>query len=437
MTLIVLVLAVFGIAQSGFGKHVILAQLESNVSDPPARLHASALEGLVPFDMQLVDVSLSDEKGIWLQADRLALSWSPTALLGKRLRIDDLTAGRIAVLRTPVSPPSQGESAPLEFPHLPVDIDLRRLQVDRLELATEFLGEPAVFTLGAQAKLGDPAAGLQSSLHLKRTDRDNDTADLDLDYRPEADSLKIAVTATEPQGGLIAKMLALPGKPNFTLSIAGEGPLDHWQAKGNATADNQPILNLAASSTGAAKDRTVAFDLALPNLPMLPSEVAPLVQGGVTANGTVHLSSGPIKIGTLKLATAAGTISVSGDIDPSGPLNLKLDTHLATSAAFQSLLPPELGWSAIAANIQITGTTTVPKLALEGTVDDLAYVGNSIGRTSLSLYGTLHTDSMRAEGVTASIGANAIPGSSLCWPRDCTSILLERWTSRAPSPPIN
>jgi translocation and assembly module TamB len=406
--LIVLLLAVFGMAQTGFGKRQILALLESNVSDAPARLQASALEGLVPFDMRLVDVSLSDDKGIWLQADRLALTWSPTALLGKRLRIDDLSADKLAVLRAPVSPPSQGESAPPEFPRLPVDIDLRRLQVDRLELGPELLGEPAVFTLGAQAKLGRPAAGLQAALHLKRIDRDNDEVNLDLDYRPDVDSLKIAATATEPQGGVITKLLALPGKPNFTLSIAGEGPLDHWQAKGDATADGRPILNLTATSTGAATDRSVAFDLAMPNLPMLPSEIGPLVRGGLTANGKVHLSAGPVRIETLELATTAGTVSASGDVNPSGPVNLQLHTQLADSGAFQSLLPPELGWKAIAADIGITGTTAVPKLTLEGTIADLTYVGNSIGRTSLSLDGTLHTDTMRAENVTAGIGAEAI-----------------------------
>ncbi|MES1151008.1 MAG: translocation/assembly module TamB domain-containing protein [Dongia sp.] len=408
--LVILLLAVFGVAQTGFGKRQILARLESAVADPPARLQAAALEGLVPFDMQLVGVSLSDQQGVWLEADRAAITWSPMALFGKTLRIDALDVDRLAVHRSPVSPPPQGESAPPRFPTLPVDIDLRRLQVDRLELGAEFLGEPAVFNLGAQARIGDPAQGLQAVLHLKRTDRDNDTADLDLDYRPDTDSLKLDVKAAEPQGGLITKMLGLPGKPDFRATIAGEGPLDRWQAKGDASADDRPILQLTASSTGAATDRKIAFDVTLPNLPMLPEMIGPLVQGGITASGTVHLAGagGPIHIDTLKAETAAGTVSASGDVDSTGLLNLRVQAQLADAAAFRTLLPPELGWRSLDADLQIGGTIGTPRLTVDATVGDLAYAGNTIGKTSVSAAAILHTDTMRADGVTASINAETI-----------------------------
>src|SRR4051794_19901137 len=102
-TIVVPLLAAFGIAQTGFGKRQILALLESEVSTPPARLQATALEGLVPFDMQIVGLRLSDQQGVWLEADRAAVRWSPAALLGKTLRIDALGADRIVVHRVPVS----------------------------------------------------------------------------------------------------------------------------------------------------------------------------------------------------------------------------------------------------------------------------------------------------------------------------------------------
>jgi translocation and assembly module TamB len=407
---IVLLAAVFVLAQTGFGKGQILALLESEVADPPARLQATALEGFVPFDMQLVGVKLSDQQGVWLEADRVALSWSPSALFGKTLRIDALSIDRLAVTRAPVSPPAQSESAPPEFPKLPIDIDLGQLQIARLELGAAFLGEPAVFSIGAQAKLGDPAQGLQAVLHLKRTDRDNDQADLDLDYRPESDSLKLDLAAAEPQGGIITKLIGLPGKPDFKMAIAGEGPLDRWQAKGEASADGKPMLQLDASSTGATTDRKVAFDLSLPNLPMLPGEIGPLIQGGITASGTVHLSgtSGPIRIEAFRATAAAGTISASGAVDPAGPLNLHVQAQVADAGPFRTFLPPELGWQSIDANVQIGGTTTTPTLSLDATLGDLVYAGNTIGKTALHAAATVHTDTMRAEGVTATVGADDI-----------------------------
>ena len=78
-TLVVLVLVAFGLMQTGFGKRQILALIEDQLSDPPAKLEAQALEGFVPFDMTVVGVKLSDAQGVWLEADRLSLAWSPSA----------------------------------------------------------------------------------------------------------------------------------------------------------------------------------------------------------------------------------------------------------------------------------------------------------------------------------------------------------------------
>ena len=119
--LLLLVLIAFGLMQTDFGRRQILAVIEDQLADPPARLQAQALEGFVPFDMTLVGAKLSDAQGVWLEADRLSLAWSPMALLGGTASIKDLAADRIAVLRSPVSPPSPPSPEPtkLELPHLP------------------------------------------------------------------------------------------------------------------------------------------------------------------------------------------------------------------------------------------------------------------------------------------------------------------------------
>jgi translocation and assembly module TamB len=408
--LVVLVAGAFAIAQTDYAKRKILALLEDS-SDAPARVQALALEGVVPFDMQLVDVRLSDQQGVWLEADRLSLLWSASTLLGSRtLTIGDLSVEQLVVHRPPVSPPSQGESTAPSFPKLPVNIDLRRFTIDRLELGPEFLGEPAVFTLSAQGKVGDPARGLQAVLHLKRIDRDNDTVALDLDYRPDGDSLKLDLKAAEPQGGILTKMIGLPGRPNLAATIAGEGPLDRWRATGEATADNQPLLRLDASSTGPAADRKIAFDLSLPNLPMLPENMGSLVRGGVTASGVAHLAGagGPIHIEAFKAEAAAGTISAAGDLDPAGPLDLRIEARLADAQAFQALLPPALGWRSVDAALQVGGTIDAPKLAVDATVGDLAYDGRTVGKASVSAAATVRIDTLRADNITASVRAEEI-----------------------------
>jgi len=410
--LLLLVLVAFALMQTGFGKRQILALVEDHLSEPPAKLEADSLEGLVPFDMVLVGTKLSDAQGVWLEADRLALAWSPSALLGRKLSVRDLSADRIAVLRAPISPPSPPSNEPmrLELPRLPVDIDLQRLAVERLELGPEFLGEPAVFAIQAQARLGDPTDGLQANLALNRIDRDLDRIGLTLDYRPAVDSLAIDVKAEEPQGGLLTKLLGLPGTPKFALGLSGSGPLANWQAKGQATVDARPLLDLTATSHGPAEDRTIAFNTQLHEAPMLPADLAPLLEGGIAAEGQVHIAAldQPIRIDRLKLETRAGTVTAQGSIAPDRALDLMMNVNLADSAPFAALLPPELAWDSASAELRLAGPIANPRLSAESRIGNLAYAENRVGDTQLSLAATLDTAKMQADGATLSLSAQGI-----------------------------
>jgi len=410
--IVLLVLIAFGLMQTGFGKRQILALIEDQLSDPPAKLEAQALEGLVPFDMTIIGAKLSDEKGIWLEADRLSLAWSPSALLGGTASFENIGADRITVLRSPISPPSPPSNEPisLELPRLPVEIDLQRLAVERLELGPEFLGEPAVFAIQGKARLGDPANGLQAQLALNRIDRDLDRISLNLDYRPAADTLAVDVKAEEPKGGLITRMIGLPGTPKFALSISGSGPLTNWQAKGQATTDDQPLLDLNATSKGPAQDRTIAFNTKLHNAPMLPGDIVGLIEGGIAADGQIHIAAldQPIRIDGLKIETRAGTVTAKGSIAPDQALDLTLDLRLADSAPFATLLPPELKWGGAKAQLHLVGPIAKNKLDAEIQIDSFAYAEYGIGNGQISLTANLDTEKLRADTATLSVAANAI-----------------------------
>jgi len=409
--LVLLLLLGFGLAQTGYGKREILSLIEDQLADPPAHLEAQALEGFVPFDMTLIGAKLSDAQGVWLEADRLSLSWSPAALLNRRVAIRNLSADRIAVLRAPVTPPSPKKAETgFTLPHLPVDIDLQHLAVDRLELGAAVLGEPAVFAIQAQARLGDPANGLQADLALNRIDRDLDRVTLALDYKPAADTLALDAKVAEPQGGLLTKLLGLPAKPNFALALSGSGPLTDWQAKGQATSDAQALLDLSASSKGPADDRTVAFDAKLHALPMLPADLTPLVEGGISAEGRVHITAldQPIEIETLKLETRAGALSAQGKIDPGKWADLTLDLHVGASATFASLLPPNLTWDNGTAQLQLAGPIAAPKFLLDARIANFAFQENRIGDTTLKLGATLNSEKLRADGLAAMLTASSI-----------------------------
>src|SRR5690242_13607658 len=98
-----LVAGLFGLLQTGYPRDELRRQIAHATAGTSTAVELDAIEGLVPFDMQLVGLRLSDRDGPWLTADRVSLSWSPMALLAGRLQVDALTAGVIAVARAPAA----------------------------------------------------------------------------------------------------------------------------------------------------------------------------------------------------------------------------------------------------------------------------------------------------------------------------------------------
>ncbi|HVO03381.1 MAG TPA: hypothetical protein VMT54_14340, partial [Candidatus Cybelea sp.] len=415
----IVLLVAFGLAQTEFGKRQILAIAERSLSDTPMKLQAQALEGFLPFRIRLVGVSLSDAQGPWLTADHLALDWSPAALLARRVAISELSADRIVLARPPLSTPRSSAPQPStpssgpRPPRLPVAIDLERLSVEKLELGPTILGEPASFTVAAQAHLGELSQSLQASFDVKRTDRDLDHAALAFDYSPDADRLKLDLSVEEPQGGLITHLMGLAGTPNLAAEIHGNGPLADWQASGKVALDEKPLLNLAARSTGAADARAVSFTARADPAEFVPPDLAPLLEGGVTAEGVVHVAGPrqPIAIERLNVAARAGMVAVTGRIDPAGPLDLTLDLAPAELSVYAAFLPPDLAWASASARLRLTGTTAQLGTALDFSAQDLALSGNRIGATALHATADLDADRLRAGNIDVVLNATGITPS--------------------------
>ena len=414
-TLVVLLAVAFGLLQTGFGKRAVLRIVESELADPPVRLQARSLEGFVPFELTLNGDVLSDAEGTWLTVDHVTVLWSPLALFEGKLSIKEIHAGIVTLVRAPVAPPAapakaRPRQAEPSLPSLPFAVDLDRLAVDRLDLASGIIGDAAAFSIGAEARLGDPAAGLQAKLAVTRIDRDRDRASLDLDYRPAADTLTVDVSAEEPQGGLVTHLMGLPGSPKLQARIQGSGPLSAWQARGSATLDDKPLLDLTASSQGATTARRVGFDLKLAQIPMLPTNLAPLVEGGIAAQGKVHIAGteGAIGIEALQLQTRAGSLAVKGTADPAGSVDLDGDLKLGDATPFATLLPPDLGWDNVAATFHLAGPVAKPKVTVDAAIANLRAAGNQVGRSDVSAEATIDTGALRATDVTASLTAAGI-----------------------------
>ncbi len=401
--LLLLVIGLFGALQTGVARERLRLMIAESTAGSGTQIHLDAIEGVVPFDMRLTGLRLSDRNGIWATADRIDVDWSPLALLTRRLEVDRLAAGAIDLARMPAAEETQEPEAsegPL-IPELPVTIDLRSLSIERLSLGAPILGQPATLSLQASAKLGAPRDGLSASLALRELGGIAGTATLDLAYRPDDDFLKLSGKVDEPQGGVLGQLAGLPRGSDLQIAVAGEGPLADWRGRMGIDLNRKPLLDLTAEVEGA-DTRTISFDLRAAPDDLLPQQIRPLLAGGVTAEGTLAIEPDidTIAISAFAARMAAGRVDASGVLGLTEPGDLAVTLALADSRAFATLVP-DIAWSGATLKARLQGTVDRPRVNAEITLQDLAAADLRVGTTSLAL------DAESGDGFDQPIGLRA------------------------------
>ena len=166
------------------------------------RVTLSGLAGRFPDDLRLASLQVSDAAGPWLSVQDAVLRWSPLSLLTRRVRVAELSAARVVVVRAP-----QTDASSTSFPSLPKTVDVGALSIGRLELGEALAGTPATLTLQGSARLrslDDASLALEARrldaagiYHVRLASVDGGvTGDLRLD---------------EPGDGALAHLLQLPG----------------------------------------------------------------------------------------------------------------------------------------------------------------------------------------------------------------------------------
>jgi len=179
------------------------------------RLHIEGLGGDVWRDLTVRRLTITDEKGVWLEARDLHLVWRYAALLGRRFDADLVTAQEVRVLRRPTLTPKGPKSA-----GMPVSFQIDRLQT-RLEMAPAFSYRRGDYDVGAQLTIersGRRSGQLAAASRMHPGDRLDLRFDLG-DRRP----ILIAATANEAQGGALAGALGLPADQAFRLKLDATG----------------------------------------------------------------------------------------------------------------------------------------------------------------------------------------------------------------------
>ncbi len=357
-------------------------KIEGAVESPDMHLKLGAIEGGFPTDFTIATVTLADSQGIWLTIDRLHVVLSPSALFLRSAKIDALEAASVVVTRAPVStqPATPSDPNASLLPSLPVDIDLKKLVVERLELAPALLGEQAVLRIAGAMLLEHSGGALDTTLSVARIDDKPGKADIAAAYKPDENTLTLSVDASEPSGGVMARALSIPGLPPVQVTLKGDGTLDDWAGKLTAMAGEAaaPVGTLNADATIKKVPEGHALTLAAggnfaPLIAGLAGEtVTPLIGPTPTLNASVlRAPSGAITIRPLDLTVAAATATVNGDIAADyNSLNLRWTLQAGPDSTLHPLVP--LSWREGVVEGSAEGALNALNVAVNATLRDLA-----------------------------------------------------------------
>ncbi|HWL81719.1 MAG TPA: translocation/assembly module TamB domain-containing protein [Roseomonas sp.] len=320
------------------------------------------IEGLrpVPGAMSFTKLTMADDKGPWLELDDVRLNFGLMALLRRDLRISELTAARVALLRLPESggaqpppPPAdqQNQSLLPSLPSLPVDLYVEKLSVGRIEIPRELVaatveehGSKPGFALSLNGNASLTGEALTADLTAQRLEAEGQL-NLKLRMDPKQ-QLLVDLQANEPPQGVLATALRIPDAP-AQLSLHLEGPpsgadlraLADFGGQAGFKADGK--LAMAPNGSGS---------LVLKGHLDAPASLAPppVASLDFDIDGGIRSDKQPV-LNRLHLTAPAGEVIAKGNLDL-----LEAEAHVASSAMLGALVPQIVGWEGIDLNARVT-----------------------------------------------------------------------------------
>ena len=210
---VLLITAVLMAGNTAAGRRLIEQQTAA-LTDGHVRL--SGLSGSFPSAIDLAQLQLSDEHGVWLTAERATLRWSPLALLAGHVNIELVRLERLDVERRPVTQPSTQKRESTRLPH----IDIHHLQIGSLQLGEQLAGKRASLEVQGSAHL----VSLQdatASLVARGTDG-NGNYELAVSFDPSR--MDATLNLEEPAGATLQNLLQYPGLGALSVRATLNGP---------------------------------------------------------------------------------------------------------------------------------------------------------------------------------------------------------------------
>jgi len=381
------------------------------------RLQVDGVTGSWLGDLRAAHISIADEEGVWLEANDVALDWSPQDILFGGVRIHAGSAASVQVLRQPRLTEKRPSSGGM------IDISIADLQIEEITLDEAVFGQAAAFTGAFALELEDESLeGL--AIELIRTDSDADR--LLVTYRPDAD-FALALDAASAPGGIFARALGVP-EQGLSATANGTGDAQTGSARYSANVGDAQLLAGEARWTPAqwSLDARSQLDL-LPQLATITRRIGDSV--------TLTASGDRIGAFTARAETPFLALDLSGELDEEreliGPARFVATTARLSDIAREA--PFELGAARIEGELRRARGAT----AIQGTIDaqDIDALGERTRLTgsveaALSAQRFILTSDLSAPAESGPLFAGARLRTSVEYNRDRARFELKPTTLR-------
>ncbi|UWQ00274.1 translocation/assembly module TamB domain-containing protein [Aliiroseovarius crassostreae] len=318
------------------------AFLEDNLSDVGRDIRIIGFEGALSAKAKVAQITVADEKGIWLTLNEVGLGWNRTAVLGGVLDISELSAEEILLTRRPITSdeaPSP-EATGFSLPDLPISIDVEKISASRIVIGAEVFGQAATMSLQGEAHLYGGSGSAR--LVLEREDGVSGQFSLEGAFTNATRELTLDLDLSEAPDGIAANLINLPGLPSVDMRVCGSGPLTDFVADIQLSTDGEERLagqvKLGEDQEGQSQFKVeLAGDIA----PVFLPDYRAFFGDEISLTSLGHRqASGALVLEQLALSTRAFSMQGHAALSPDGwPDQVELSGQLAGNADGRVLLP--------------------------------------------------------------------------------------------------
>lgn len=205
---------------SGPGRDLVTSFVAGKKLGRYGRINVEGVRGDLFDDFTIDRVTVSDAKGIWLEARKVRVDWDWWPLITRQFHATEVEAQVIRLIRRPEVEPSTTPPGPQ-----PLSVDIDRFSAD-VELLEGFSREYGRWKLSGEADV--PRSGAKTAiLNAASNSRPGDYLRINATIGAAITDLRLNLRASEFQGGPIAGALGYsPDQPFFATAVVNGSVID-------------------------------------------------------------------------------------------------------------------------------------------------------------------------------------------------------------------